>query len=308
MKELIHRLIKRFFEIFDYKISETILFKYVSGEDYHIDSILKNYFYFSRISEVNDPEDCKINPLLDISDTTYQEVEAFFLRKSHPSQYNEMRQTAKIIYYDVKLRNDYVKNYQKINESDDSRFIKTFKILCLTANFKSKHMWENYAKRNIPLDGFCIGYESIKGEDIKIINKHKKYRVPLKKGQIYVGNQTLDFFLAVQVFYGKDETIPYNPFKSNKDDLTNSYYYKKEKWSSEEEFRILLIDNYTNNQPIQKIEFHPEKLKYIIFGKSCPESTRELVRNAVTQNGNYQNLTYLEASKCFNIIRIKKID
>ena len=80
------------------------------------------------------------------------------------------------------------------------------------------------------MDGFCLGYTCQQSKEHKIINLHKTYKIDLEKNQINIQNTNIDHIIAVQVFYGDDLLIPYNPFLQNKNDLLYNYYYKKKKW------------------------------------------------------------------------------
>ncbi|TGL55272.1 DUF2971 domain-containing protein [Leptospira wolffii] len=287
---------------------DKLIFKYVSGEDYHFDSIRNNYFYFARTNEVNDPEDCKVNPSLDISDTSLEEIENFFIKNAEEKDLSALRKTAKQIYYDEKIRKDFEVNYEKSNQEDDERFIKTFKLLCLTKNYSSLHMWDNYAKKNESLDGFCFGYECQPGKIVNIIREHKTFWVPLKKGYVVVNGQEMEKFIANQVFYGDEEKIPYNPFKSNSDVLTNSYYYKHSKWKEEEEYRILLIDKYTPEKKIQKIKYPESTLKAIIIGENCDSDKLEKLYQAIDFNVGYIDIRFFKAIRTDNLISIEPFE
>ncbi|EMO33306.1 hypothetical protein LEP1GSC175_1913 [Leptospira santarosai str. HAI821] len=259
------------------------LFKYVSGESHHTESIEQCYFYFSRVKQVNDPEDCKVNPSIDLSNVTKDDIIQFVLR------YGVLQIEAEILANKLldnpSIAATYVQAYEASNKIEDERFRNTVKILCLTDKPDDVHMWKEYARKNNPFDGYCIGYACIPVNSIRIINDHSCYRVPLLPDQIAIGHLKPDFHVATQVFYGEATTIAYNPFKSNKEDLVNSYYYKREMWSQEKEFRCVLDDTMTTAGAVQKIHYAPDLLASVIFGEHCPADIRKSVREAVKKSG-----------------------
>ncbi|EMY76628.1 PF11185 family protein [Leptospira weilii serovar Ranarum str. ICFT] len=284
-----------------------IIFKYVSGEDHHIESIKDNYFYLSRLWQVNDPEDCTINPTIDLANTTYQEIENFLLRNSPSGDHSSLKQYALKLFNDKGAQREYIKELEKINIALDEEYKKSFKILCLTDNYRSKHMWKNYAKKKKKLDGFCLGYKCESKSSVSFVREHKKYKIRIKLGSIEVKGNPQDSLLAYEVFYGDEDLIAYNPFKNNVNILLSSYLYKKEKWSSEKEFRTLITDDQTIKPDLQKIRYIEEDLKYIIFGENHSIKDRNAVLKAIHENGRYGNIKFYEASLIFCKLRFKEI-
>lgn len=283
-------------------IENATLFKYVSGENYHIESIENNYFYFSRIKEVNDPDDCIVSPTLDMSTTTIYDAINFFTK--YGVEENETLSLANMLINNKTLQQKYVNDYRKTEKLENERFRNKIKILCLTDNPVSLHMWENYAKKNIEFDGFCMGFQCSPNHQQKIVEVHKCFNVPLQPGQIQINGISVNQHVATQVFYGNNELVPYNPFKGNKNDLTFSYYYKKENYKDEEEYRCVLSDSMTFNTDIQKIKFNPQLLTTIIFGMNSTNDLIDKVKKAVDSNSNYI-VNYYKA-KNNNVVEIEK--
>jgi hypothetical protein len=284
------------------KLNNATLFKYVPGEDYNYESIIKNYFYFSRIKQVNDPQDCIVSPTLDLSNVTREDVLEFII--SNGIKAVEARNIADMLINDKSRQMQYVELYRKQNEIVDERFRNKVKILCLTNDPGNYYMWSNYAKRITERDGFCIGYSCPPSSSKKIVNIHNSYRVPLLADQIEVGGFKFDFHVAVQVHYGDNPLIPYNPFLSNKEHLIYSYYYKKKKWYNEQEYRCVLSDTMTFGNDIQAIKYPPSILTAIIFGEKSSSETILKVKDALKKNANHNVKYYLSKVNNGNSIEI----
>jgi hypothetical protein len=143
------------------KISGSI-FKYVSGEDYHIDSISKNYFYLSRVEEVDDPEDCNVSPELDLSDLNFEECIAFYKSNDRLNQLSieEKQNICKNLTENHAIREKFRSQYIAENIIEDERYKNNVKMLCLSDTSTNLSLWKSYASKTNDLDGICLGYKA----------------------------------------------------------------------------------------------------------------------------------------------------
>lgn len=307
IKKFLNRLVNTIYGSETIDFQTKTIFKYMPGRDYNIESIEKNYFFFSRLSQVNDPEDCTINPLPDLWGTTKEEIEKKILANAKPQEVDNLKKYAAKLANDKSTQKEYLEQLKPILQADDDDYKKGFKMLCLTENYQSIHMWQNYSRNKKPMDGFCIGYECEIGNPETFVHMHRKNKLKIKLGSVIDSGKNQSSLCAYEVFYGEDTSIAYNPFKNNKEALLHSYFYKKSKWSPEEEFRILLTDDQTTNPTLQSIQYEEDKLKIVIFGKNCGSKTRKKILEAIYQNGNYKNLKFYEASLICGKIRFKEL-
>lgn len=232
-----------------------MVYKYYSPTDYNFDALIKGYFFFSKVSKLNDPFDCSFKLI---------------------EQSKDFLQCLRL--------ND--------REKEASDIMKQYGTCSFSRLKGNKRMWALYANN---YQGFCIEYDDRQFDTLKTIswdnetpfiavnetnNEDSPYHY-MVKGDVGYVQRELDFDnFSICGFKEKinGDSILIHPIgeclldDKKRDILFIRICFTKEKhsWESEEEFR-LFVGNY--------IKAMPEKLKEItdagykiLFDKSIVSS------------------------------------
>ena len=151
--------------------------------------------------------------------------------------------------------NDEDKAFQDMKNKIAARL----KMVCLSKTYKNPSLWGHYADK---CKGICLGFDiKTYGDDSKdIISriKYKKYRMDMNK----FGLQYID-----------------GEFNMNEDESDSILRYKSHHWKHEKEWRIWVIEEYLELDPITGLYFNSFsdqlKLREILIGFRCEEENIE---------------------------------
>ena len=203
-----------------------ILYKYMPEQPYALNTIITRYFYFSPITDFNDPFEGKF---FDNEQYSKEDLRNYFRNICHiPEEY--MTSLEKIFLNDenwlIALKDRLIQEKESVE--------KTFGILCLSETEKDILMWSHYANSH---KGIVIGIDS------KNLWQNMTSSKP--------GG------LLEPVQYKKDyPTVKF--FKDQKDVVDKWFFTKYEDWKYEKEWRAV-------HKP-GLIQFPKEIIKSVYFG------------------------------------------
>lgn len=270
-----------------------MVYKYYSPTEYNFDALSKGYFFFSKVSKLNDPFDCSFK-LIEQSKKFLQHL-GFINREKEAS--------------------DIMKQYGT----------------CSFSRLKgNKRMWALYANN---YQGFCVEFDDKQFDTPRIIsweneipiiteNKTNKEDSPyhyMIKGDIGYVQKELDFddfaICGYRELLNDDSIIEYPIGACLHDDKMKDILFarlcftkEKHSWESEEEFR-LLVGNYIDFMPESfkittdagyKILFHKSIVSSITIGHNFSISNLKLLIDMIEQYPNAQ-LYITVPSKVWNI-------
>lgn len=258
-------------------MEDKIFFKYKSfvdkkGNDiskWTFDSIINKYFFFSRPSQLNDPEDCRVINEYEAEDFEIQN----WINKS-PSR---SRFTVELMR--SKLEDGTFESSLEKSARKDEEY---FHILSLTDSWQNLHLWKKYASE---FSGICIGYKSTFNDGYNdCIQADRLIKdVPIVK--IFRNVNGKGYFFLQKISYDNDKNHKYNIFKS--DDLENrknieyAILHKTEKWAKENEYRAFFLDTLmppADFTPKDLLVFYPDNvLAEINFGYNCNLEIQKLI-------------------------------
>lgn len=268
-----------------------ILYKYVPLES--VEPILTNSsLKFTNPLEFNDPFDCNM-PSFDIDLVDYKKLMSEEISKAigiDPRNKEFSQILASSASEFKNLREDILKDAKSML-SDWDTLISNYRILSLTTTPNNILMWSHYAKDH---RGVVLGFKanSSFGEAGK---------VNYDKGKILLGRflDNMSRVLIQSVMKG-DNNDSLTDFAGTKtvDVLFNYFFLKKEEWSYENEYRVLLPANYDkiiNHNSMDLVEFDKNDLQSVIFGVATPDETIEEITALVQDK--YKHVSIQKAYK-----------
>lgn len=186
-----------------------VLYKYRDwGNKYHQMILKENTIFFAAPSSFEDKMDCN---LLEVFPKNKEELYNLFLKESNNTNLNfSVSQHIDFAKYwaensplgNVVERDRIIAEYAEISD-------KTFGVLSVIANPNNNTMWEKYGDNH---KGICIGFDS-----------EKLFSIAGGGGPV-IYTETLPV-----IKYGEDDNMSH---------FIKNTYYKKAKWSFEEEYRL----------------------------------------------------------------------
>jgi len=249
--------------------SPEILYKYVPLES--VEPILKNSsLKFTNPLEFNDPFDCNM-PSFDIGLVNYKKLMAEECSKAlgmdrKSKEFNQILASSASDFSN--LREQILKDATAML-SDWETLISNYRILSLTTTPDNILMWSHYAKDH---KGVVLGFKgnSSFGEAGK---------VNYDKGSLLLGRflENMSRGLIQSVIKNDNSDSLSNQAASKTASVLFKYFFlKKEEWSYENEYRVILPANYDkiiNHNTMDIVEFDPNDLKSVIFGVATPDKT-----------------------------------
>ena len=272
-------------------IQSRIFYKYKSistkkGFEYVLDSIRHKYFYFSHPNQLNDPFDANVPNSYECTDLEIKKWLDGYSRLNRLSISNVKN----------RLNNgSLIKVLDKEAENERNNF----SILSLCASNLNEILWGTYANS---YSGICLGYRGIQFDNELIDNERIYYFESINTNQkeflpeLRIINEKRYFFIR-PVLYDNDGKHKYNIFKKQetKKNIEYNIYHKKSIWSSENEFRAILINNPQSEKTFeQKIYYGDNTLCEILFGYNCPQKKRERISTLVKELNLSNSVTFYE--------------
>ena len=257
-----------------------ILYKYRNISDpkcfeYTLDSLMNNYLYFSRPSELNDPFDCRM--IIDF-EATDEEYKAFIDNKiTNPKgQFSNIEDLKAFLADNSNYKKQLI---EMISEQTH--------ILSLTSDCLNEQMWGLYGG---VYTGICIGYNCVEEDEIV-----KLHFVKYSQNMINSKNRSFrncdDYISLKRVIYDNEEKTKISPFadlKKQKEILENYLIHKKKCWESEKEFRAICFDDFLSKYAglFETKLFYPNNvLAEIIFGNNVSSEIIGFITKTInTQN------------------------
>ncbi|MCL2480281.1 MAG: DUF2971 domain-containing protein [Spirochaetaceae bacterium] len=263
-----------------------IFYKYRCINDYTLDSIEKNYFYFSRPVCFNDLSDCFIPN--DFTATPEDVLE-------WGAQFELDPLIVFFLFLNINILNK--KSFLEKMEKAMEAYRNSCYIFCVSETFDNIDMWDAYGNSN---SGICLGYESLL--------KCNNYLFEIDKeiiNSFIVWDDNRPHAVLTKVDYGKKLLLPYNPFKHDIKPIREGFLGKDSKYSYENEYRSILVD-YSNKNFDQKIPYKKNILKEIIFGANTNDNDINKVINIVSKTYDLKNINFFKINKIdtsMNLIR-----
>lgn len=292
-------------------IPERIFYKYSNTKDYSIDSLKNKYMYFSRPSELNDPEDCRIPIELKSDDEHYLQ---WIL---HAKKLHEVITKNKAGKYPIATV-DELKEQLETNDTFCKRLkeigkeaIEFFHIYSMSETNKNKQLWSS-KDYNTDFSGFCLGFKTYQ---LRFTQGDKTIFVPTKienannKIPYFFINKTYSYFILKKVEYDNDKRHFYNIFENtydqnhmlenavndkNKENIEYNFFHKTQRWKKEKEWRGFYV---TNDKKDSKIYFPDCILDSVTFGYKIEKTKREEIFKILKNNfSNFKEIKLLTAN------------
>lgn len=294
-------------------IPERIFYKYSNTREYSLDALRNKYMYFSRPSELNDPEDCRIPVELKSDDKHYLQ---WIL---HAKKLHKLTTRKKVDVYPIdtvaKLKYQLVTNstFCKGLKEIAKETIELFHIYSMSETNTNRYLWssEDY---NTDFSGFCLGFKTYQFRltegnktifvPTKIENTNNKFPYFLKSS-----DTAYSCFVLKKVEYDNDGNHFYNVFENtydknhmlknavndkNKENIEYNFFHKTQRWQKEEEWRGFYI---TNDKKDSKIYFPDCILDSVTFGYKIEKTKKEEILEIIKKNfSNFKEIKLLTAS------------
>lgn len=256
--------------------NQTILYKYRNFEnDYHLDILRKNEFYFSTSAELNDPFDMTVK--VNFDKTNQYQVKRYIDEAIQNGIYDDFKISRNKMRKDFALRlQNYEKFKQEYQESMNSEIL-NFGILSLSKICNNILMWSHYSLNHT---GFCIGID---------INKFKE--------------RLNNYFGIYEIKYKAEGEFP-NPFLRSKDKLFTEELFslKYEIWQYEEEVRVAYKLNDLMNQ---KLIFEDSLINEVILGLNCSIKNENRIKEILKHKNHIKLYKMQKKLFCFELEKIE---
>lgn len=252
-----------------------------------ITTLTEGKFYLSDPNKFNDPFDCWI-PIS--TELKQNQVLEFLKNKNQSSLKKNIKETLKTDYKnDVK---NFSKNFIKQNYILENQLyaqkesLSRFRIYCLSKTNKNILMWSHYAQNH---EGICIGIKTHKIKE----NNYIKFK-PTKwtyNSQQDKATQILYQLQKVKYSDNNEMLSGINILTTFDNEVLKCLYHKSKDWQYEEEYRIILLNNYINNQYAY---LKPEDIGEIYFGIKTPNEVITAIRKKLKDNNSshYNNIKF----------------
>jgi hypothetical protein len=202
------------------------IFKYRSDNKYTENMLSNAEIYMNAPKEFNDPFDCRSRSIYQGS---FEEWKYFFMR--YGEQNDKAEQMAR--FHELNpIQEDNINDLEL-----DQNFNR---VCCFAENESSILMWSHYANNH---KGICFIYEAREEEGNIFLE--------LEENQLKINHPLLDKYLPLlKVKYSEEMPKPFNRLKDDVTDLVNFFLTKHIDWSYEKERRVLLLEPYLKNNPL----------------------------------------------------------
>lgn len=261
---------------------QSFLYRYKKVDEYSLEGLERNEFYFSSPSDFNDPFDCKNLFTFDGSDDNDWRL-FFDMQLQHQAPYlsaQERRKKVELIIQNEKHKDPEAKKEQsrrwgKILEEESNKL----GVVCLSHKPDDILMWSHYSDKH---SGFCLKF------DKKLIKK-TFYGSDVEYSQVY---PTFTNFVEELVQSGIEKV--YKTFL-----LTKSIH-----WKHEEEYRLINDPSSRNDQPGERKYKYPEEALFgIIWGCQMLEKDKEKIKTVFKYKSH--SISYYQATKSESEYAIK---
>ncbi|MEO9476492.1 MAG: DUF2971 domain-containing protein [Cyclobacteriaceae bacterium] len=230
-------------------------------EEYAIRELEKGYIYFSKPEDFNDPYDCFYGLAKPKCDE--KKLRKYFQDRFPGSNRKERKEGAKILASTDGA--EIIKNTEKA-------VIEKVGVASFTISCGNQMMWSHYSNFH---KGLCLGF-----------------------------NPNVDplYFSHFGVNYlSKDEIVAYKPFEYDPTDTEQfqeaiMHIVSTKSFNWQEEYERRIIREQSGEYP-----FPPESLEFVVFGWQSEQKFIDKVRRAISENGNYRNVTIFKMSPSGNV-------
>lgn len=231
-------------------MSVDVLFKYGSLNEYSESVFSTSTVWFSTPSALNDPFECR--PWFTFNGTKAEIVDvlARVLRRCNPNMApTDVTANAVSIFLEGRHRDP--KTWENLRTDVVARLGKEIGLYCLTKGNDNILMWSHYAKNH---EGYCLEFEAT--------------------------DSTPLFGESQQVLYAKDFPVV-DFFNTPHDEQVDLIFLTKFiGWQYEEEYRVI-----DHKAGAGLHSYNPELLRSVTFGMRMPESSRQQIREWITNRG-----------------------
>ena len=252
----------------DSKIVPRYLYKFCKVDEYLIDNLRKNQLWFSSSIDFNDPFDCKINL---VNNMTPEEIEILANTLAEKGNFNKSEK-----YKIFEILNSKAEEARIIVETHIRKQLEKLGICCFSKEKDYIPMWSHYADKH---QGVCLKFDVLADTDFFFAGGSKKPTVLISNIEYSNKYPQLNAY-NVLVEKGLTRQLPFT--KSND-------------WIYEKEFRII-------SKKLEGITFNKEALIEVNFGYRIDE-LRKTEKTKITKvdliktikESNYPNIKFYKA-------------
>ncbi len=201
-------------------------YRYFDPDGYHLRAIRDSHLWFSSARAFNDPFDSALKYNLDITDSDLRLNWAIdFVQRDFPHlSYDECRARAQLRLQEIDRDPNYNRGFQEMYV--EANYDK-FGVCCLTTIPDDLLMWSHYAYGH---KGFVVGFDTQKILDIQEELAKKKELLDLQMVSYEKQKPVINFFESMTSDHWRE-------------DIIKLLITKSERWSYEQEYRIMLWDH-----------------------------------------------------------------
>lgn len=242
--------------------------------EYTLNLLVKGEVYFPNPTQLNDPFDAYI-----LFKKQYNEEDAIKYFKSIDPEQSEER--IKFYVKNVFKYEEYVSNFIENNR-------KTYKLFCVTNDYKNLLMWSHYANNH---KGICIGFKTHNHNNKTIF----KFLPKSISDDPQVKRIKHGFLNVNKVNYPETRLMPppINPFNYTKQEFIEFMYTKTVDWEYENEYRIVLPDLAFK---YKSLTIDLNEIKEIRFGALVSDKTISLLASKLCSIKEYDDCKFYKAN------------
>jgi hypothetical protein len=233
------------------------LYKYRPINSWTIKGLSEKTIHFTCPNDYNDPFDCRINLLIDGTD---EEWESYRQRMGITAEELNLYKSARIIT--AENSGTYFREIQR-------HTLLNIRISCFSEVPDNILMWSHYADSH---KGICLMFETIKFDTIQFMVFNKEDL------EYKTSNLPPDHSGIIKIRYADKLPQAYNHLEYNKDKIAPFLLTKSTDWDYEKEWRMLLPKEALTTEDPRYLE---NQLKGVIFGLSCTEENKTVVKEAL---------------------------
>ena len=234
------------------------IYKYLSINKNTISSLIENYFYFSKIDEINDPFDCRRNIKVSKNVNVIQKW-----IKSHETVDDES------LRLEVK---EIIEHGKEIFLNEEPLVKNNFvRLLCFSKKNDDILMWSHYADSH---KGICLEYEATQFDSKPVIEIQEKQ---IQSNNFWIYDKGLLPLYPVK--YSKKMPYAYDFMKGEDKSTMRFALTKHTSWKYEQELRSILTDDMLPSE--QRVYYKKEILTGVIFGFKISEKDRKLINSII---------------------------
>lgn len=284
-------------------MQEKVFYKYSNPNDYSLDALNHKYMYFSRPSELNDPEDCCIPISFKADDAHYKEW------IKHAKALRSECDTIKSV--DILKRKLQKKRFRERLYESVKVAQERFHVYSMSETNRNISLWTN-PDYNSDFSGFCLGFKAFQyrieeGDTSYFIPTCNSFKSKRRKPCIYPYETC---FVPQKVEYDNDRNHFYRVFGNeygqdhltllhdeNTEMIKYNLFHKTAKWSEENEWRGYYVEEFSENtaapknQDDCKVYFSEDILDSITFGCNIDKTKRSEILGILKKSfTNFKNI------------------